>query len=126
MTVALTALEQAVLAAIVTEAAPGYPSIAEIVRTARGVERKNTGHGFYTKLSCETAGVPKTAETRFDGPFARMNDMGRGATMGFILWCEDGYPERLEGYQNGDEEGQTVDLKTRDLAALSFESFFWF
>lgn len=46
--------------------------------------------------------------------------MGDGMIMGFILWCENGYPQSLEGFQYGDAKGDTVDLKTYDLATLMF------
>lgn len=55
-----------------------------------------------------------------DGPCARMLDMGDDALMGFILWCSERGPETLEGFQFGDAEGETVDLKTRHLGALRF------
>ena len=38
--------------------------------------------------------------------------------MGFVLWGTDGRPDCLEGFQNGDAEGRTVDLRGHDLHAL--------
>jgi len=124
MTLPLTDLEQAVLAAIVKDEGHLYPPLAKLLGGARVSQRENTGHGFYTQLILPTHEAPPTTLVRFTAPHAWMNDMGPGACMGFILWCADGYPDCLEGYQNGDETGRTVDLKTRDLAELTLSGFF--
>jgi hypothetical protein len=120
-----TSLEWAILAAICDATPELGPSVRRMLDTAKVTERDNTGHGFYTSFDVARS-IPPLNVGLLDGPFAHMRDMGLGMTMGFILWFEAGYPDCLEGYQNCDDSGETVDLKTRSLDALAFERLEWF
>lgn len=120
-----TSLEWAVLTAICDSDVDLGPSVLRMLETAEVTKRDNTGHGFYTSFNVARSSQPLTLG-QLDGPFAHMRDMGPGMTMGFMLWFEAGYPDCLEGYQNCDDSGETVDLKTRDLSALTFERLEWF
>lgn len=119
-----TILEQSVLNEICS-AEPRYGAALRSMLDAARLEcRENTGHGFYTRFHVDRS-LPPFGHHRLAGPFAQMIGMGPGQTMGFILWFENGYPATLEGYQNADDRGKTVDLKYRDLTALSFEELWW-
>jgi hypothetical protein len=116
-----THLEQCVLDTICSTWEQDQNTLRSLMHSARIIERENTGHGFYTRFQVDHAITsPIDGVRMFDGPVARMTGMGQGMTMGFILWFKDGYPDCLEGFQNCDEGGETVDLKTRDLALLTF------
>ncbi|MFT4074264.1 MAG: hypothetical protein QM647_01950 [Asticcacaulis sp.] len=112
-----TSLEIAVLTAI----SSGHAALGALLDTAQITERENTGHGFYTSFSVDRhISALQMPDRQLNGPNAYMNDMGAGMLMGFILWFEDGYPDCLEGFQYSDSQGNTVDLKTRDLTTLTF------
>jgi hypothetical protein len=112
-----TSLEIAVLTAITS----GHAALGTLLDTANVTERENTGHGFYTSFSVDRRLPPvQTPHRLINGPVAHMNNMGDGMIMGFILWLENGYPDCLEGFQYSDNQGNTVDLETRDLTTLSF------
>jgi len=112
-----TSLEIAVLAAI----GSSQNVLHALLDTANVTERENTGHGFYTSFSVDRRLPPvQMPHRQIDGPIAHMNNMGDGMIMGFILWLDDGYPDCLEGFQYSDNQGNTVDLETRDLTTLNF------
>ncbi len=116
-----TPLETAVLSAIADDYGDYGKRLSDLVATAVVIGRNNTGHGFYTFIQADRALPPVHAATfLMDGPVVHMQDMGEGNIMGFILELKDGYPDCLEGFQYGDSQGDTVDLKTYDLFALRF------
>lgn len=93
-----------------------------LLKTARLVERENTGHGFYTAFEVDrTIGSPLDDVSLIDGPSVALVGLGEGNRMDFILWAQGGYPSTLEGFQHGDLAGGTVDLREVDLAALQFQ-----
>lgn len=94
-----------------------------LLTTAKVTERDNTGHGFYTTFEVDRA-LPKLEGVgMIDAPSMKMDGLGEGSILGFILWAEDGYPATLEGFQCGDETGRNVDLHDYDLGGLrSIES----
>ncbi|MEH0197446.1 hypothetical protein V7S57_17280 [Caulobacter sp. CCNWLY153] len=114
-----TDLEKAALGAI----CDGRPAIARQLRsllaTMRLAERENTGHGFYTCFDVDKGQPPVVWPTRtLEGPTAEVAVDGKTLLMGFVLWLEDGFPTCLEGFQYGTPEGEEIDLKLKDLAAL--------
>jgi hypothetical protein len=121
-----THLERAILDAICSAQWEGSAALNTLLASARVIERDNTGHGFNTRFHVGTD-HPALAPTSnpLNGPIAHMIDMGQGMLMGFLLWFSDGYPNCLEGYQYGDESGNQVDLRQRDLATLSFGQLDW-
>jgi hypothetical protein len=121
-----THLERAILDAICDSQGEGADSLRSLLSDARPLERDNTGHGFYTTLEVGRDRPALAAKPGLlDGPIAHMLDMGAGMMMGFILWFDSGYPNCLEGYQYCDNSGDTVDLRERDLASLSFSRLEW-
>lgn len=121
-----TPLEAAVLAAICEAELENGAGLRLLLDGAQLIERENTGHGFNTRFDISRDHAPLTSISNpTDGPIAHMTDLGRGAVMGFLLWFSDGYPNCLEGYQYGDESGDTVDLRQYDLTALTFSRLDW-
>lgn len=114
-----TDLEKAALSAI-CDARPGIArQLRSLLATMQLAERENTGHGFYTCFDVDRAQPPLDWPTRtLESPTAEVAVDGRTLLMGFILWLEDGFPTCLEGFQHGTPEGEDIDLKPRDLAAL--------
>lgn len=101
--------------------------LAAHLATAKVVKRDNTGHGFYTTFEVDHGLVPRLeCLNMIDAPTMNMVGLGEDNSLGFILWAEDGYPTTLEGYQNGDVAGGTVDLLGFDLAELRFSGASWF
>lgn len=101
--------------------------LAAHLATAKVVKRDNTGHGFYTTFEVDHGPVPRLeCLNMIDAPTVSMVGLGEDNSLGFILWAEDGYPTTLEGYQNGDVAGGTVDLLDYDLAELRFSGASWF
>lgn len=93
-----------------------------LLKTARLVERENTGHGFYTAFEVDrTIGSSLDDVSLIDGPSVALVGLGEGNRMDFILWAQGGYPSTLEGFQHGDLAGGTVALREVDLAALQFQ-----
>ena len=89
-----------------------------LLATAKVTERDNAGHGFYTTFEVDLA-LPKLEGLgMIDAPSMKMDGLGDGTIMGFILWAEDGYPTTLEGFQCGDDAGKDVDLHEYDLGQL--------
>jgi hypothetical protein len=125
----LTFLERGALDAICRAGDPEIDAenlslLVKLLSNARISARDNTGHGFYTKLEIDrTLTPPLRIPTMIPGPHAWMVGLGEDATISFILWITDGYPATLEGFQNGDIEGNTVDLTTFDLGDLVFSRF---
>ncbi|MDC7677245.1 hypothetical protein [Asticcacaulis machinosus] len=116
-----TPLETAVLDNICADYGDFGETLRALLASAKVSERDNTGHGFYTTIIVNKT-LPAIAPelARIDGPDAHMLGMGEGMIMGFILWCENGYPQSLEAFQYGDAKGDTIDLKQYDLSALRF------
>ncbi len=109
-----TTLERAVLEAICAARPEDGAALRRLLATARVLGRDNTGHGFYASFEVSPDRPPVRLHPRSDPlVWAEMEGMGPGMTMGFVLW-----PDCLEGFQNGDETGATVDLRTRDLGTL--------
>jgi hypothetical protein len=121
----LTRLESQVLDAICARAGDGQ-ALTAFLATARVTERDVTGVGFYTTFASDRESfAPFRDAWMRDGPLAHLPALGPGATMGFILWFEDGYPDCLEAYQHGDDRGHTVDLRACDLASLAAQRLEW-
>jgi hypothetical protein len=96
------------------------------LRTAKVIDRDNTGHGFYTTFEVDRNAAPRLEGVNMiDAPSMIMEGLGQGNSLGFILWAEDGYPTTLEGFQNGDLTGQTVDLHNYDLTELRSTESSW-
>ena len=120
-----THLEKSVLGAICETQGCALPGLADLLSTAVPVSRKNTGHGFYTNFHAAPGTFQSSWRRPIAGPNVRMIGLGRDAMMRFLLWCSEDEPHSLEGYQNGDATGQTVNLKTLDLAELRFCQIEW-
>ena len=125
-----TSLEKAVLESVCdTDGRQLSPTERQIVRaqlaTVTDVARDNTGHGFYTSFQVDRAAPRLGPHSMIDAPMVEMIGLGEGNSLGFILWAEDGYVTTLEGFQNGDLAGETVDLNLFDLAELQFGSPSW-
>ena len=120
-----TELEEAVLEEICSAKCSYLPPLSQLTSTAKVLDRDNTGHGFYTSFRFDTGGAPVAWPQPIKGPYAQLIDCGEGALMGFLLWCSSYEPSTLEGYQLGDNRGDTVDLKRRDLADLRFTELGW-
>jgi hypothetical protein len=120
-----THLEKSVLDAICDAQSSALPGLAEVLSTAVVVSRENTGHGFYTNFRAASGTYQLTWPRPIAGPNARMIGLGDDARMGFLLWCSEDEPNSLEGFQYGDTNGQTVDLKALDLASLRFSELEW-
>jgi hypothetical protein len=120
-----TSLERAVLDEICDQRLEDGAALRSTFATAVVTHRDNTGHGFYTYFDLGEFGS-SVIDRLIDGPIAYMKDMGPGMTMGFIIWPKTATPACLEGYQNCDDYGETVNLKLRDLASLRFDRFEWF
>lgn len=120
-----TSLESQILDAICARADDGQ-ALSAFLGTAGVTERDVTGLGFYTTFAGDRESFAPFREAWMrDGPLAHLPALGPGATMGFILWFESGYPDCLEGYQHGDDRGDTVDLHAADLASLVAERLTW-
>jgi hypothetical protein len=120
-----TRLESQVLEAICARDADGE-ALRGFLATARVTARDITGLGFYTTFAGERESFPRFRDAWMrDGPLAHVPPLGPGALMGFILWFEDGYPDCLEGYQYGDERGETVDLDRWILANIVAQRLEW-
>ncbi|KHL24223.1 hypothetical protein PK98_14655 [Croceibacterium mercuriale] len=120
-----TQLETSVLDAISAENREALPPLSAFLASAVVVRRENTGHGFYTYFESDPANGSLVWPRPIYGPHAYMVGMGEEALMGFLLWCSGDEPSALEGYQYGDSTGETVDLKTIDLADLRFCRLEW-
>jgi hypothetical protein len=113
-----TTLEAVVLEALCSRL-PGGDALRRIISSARVRDRENTGHGFYTRFSVDPVErVPSAWENPTPAGAARLQGIGEGVLMGFLLWSKGGVPECLEGFQYGDEQGNTVDLKRWELGLL--------
>ena len=121
----MTKLERAVVDAICAARPDDGETLRALFTTAKVTRRDNTGHGFYTYFEFGS-GALSFGDRMINGPIAYMRDMGAGMTMGFVIWPEDDTPACMEGYQNCDDNGDTVDLKSRDLASLEYDRFEWF
>jgi len=116
-----TGLERAVLTAICDEQ-PGIAGrLRGLLATARTLERDNTGHGFYTPFEVDRS-LPYVdwPQRIVSGPNVEVNVASEILLMGFVLWFEDGYPNRLEGFQYGMRSGGHIDLKVADLSAIAW------
>jgi hypothetical protein len=120
-----TQLERSVLDAICQTQGGALTGLAELLSTAVPVGRENTGHGFYTTYRATSATFQSTWRRPIAGPNVRMLGLGEDAMMGFLLWCSEDESHTLEGFQYGDATGQTVDLKTFELADLRFREIAW-
>ena len=120
-----THLEKSVLDAIGDAQGGALPGLAELLSTAVIVSRENTGHGFYTDFRAAPGTFKSTWIRPIAGPNVHMVGLGDDAMIGFLLWCSEDEPNSLEGFQYGDANGQTVDLKTFDLADLRFSAIEW-
>ena len=120
----LTPLERAVLEEIGKANRVQHPSLAAFLSEVVIVERRNTGHGFFTDLHAPQADVLSKWPSYFDGPNAHMIGMSEGAQMGFVLHCS-AEEMTLEGFQYGLDPEGTVDLTTWNLADLQFSEVSW-
>ncbi len=115
-----TTLERAGLESI-CEVRRNAAPLRDLLASARFTERDNTGHGFFACVAIDPGLPPvRMQEPGVKGPLARMEVLGPGDLMGFVPWFEDGRRDCLEGFQYGDEQGATIDLRTRDLSSLTF------
>ena len=115
-----TVLESAVLRKI-CERSPARGALEQLLSTASVTDRENTGHGFNTRFELDPRlpSVPSLEDPILGGA-ALLNDIG--VLMGFLLWSKDGRPHCLEGFQYGDRDGATVDLKNLNLEALRYSA----
>jgi hypothetical protein len=120
-----THLEKCVLDAICAEHRDTIPHLAEYLSAAEFMCRNNTGHGFYTRFRSAASDADPNWPRPVEGPHAYMIGMGVDAIVGFLLWCCEGKPSSLEGFQYGDSTGRTVDLRTWDLSTLQFHRLEW-
>ncbi|MGQ2990784.1 MAG: hypothetical protein ACT6RD_06040 [Brevundimonas sp.] len=116
-----TALEQAVFKAT-CEAQPEIAaSLGKLLKTARVLDRENTGHGFYTSFDADRSKAPlEWPSTIVDGPDAEVEVCGEALFMGFILSLKDGYPAYLEGFQYCTPSGGHIDLKSAGLEGIKW------
>ncbi len=114
-----TVLEAAVLKAICHNDAQDGHALRLLLATAKVTKRDNTGLGFYTFFDIQLDPKPAILDPRYRVASAYMEAMGKSMFMGFNLWFEDGYPDCLEGFQYSDDQGNTVDLTSYDLARLN-------
>ncbi len=114
-----TELERAVLDAICEGQSEMADGLRKLLATAQLTERDNTGHGFYTSFEVDKSTPPlELPERLLDGPNGEVAVGGETLLMGFILWCDDGYPNCLEGFQYGTRDGGNIDLKTMNLSSV--------
>ncbi len=116
-----TGLERAVLAAICREHPSVGGQLRGLLETARLSERKNTGHGFYTRFNVDRLVPPVVwPEPMAPGPNCEVAVGGETLLMGFILWLDAGYPVCLEGFQYGTPSGEDIDLQREDLSVMAW------
>lgn len=114
-----TELERAVLVAICDD----YPTIGPTLRTlldgARVTKREPSPLGFFTSLRV-AEGAPKLdwPEGLINGPNVEVAISDRILPMGFWLFVGYGRPTMLEGWQNDTPTGESLDLRTVNLADL--------
>lgn len=89
------------------------------------LDRENTGRGFVTSFRAEHALSSPFPASPIIGPLAHMDNMGCDMKMGFYLWLQGGCPVSFEGFQYGDVEGRTMNLKDLNLFELKANRFEW-
>ena len=103
----LTRLERAVLLAIAAQL-PESPALTHQIGIAQTIERENTGAGFFTTLSVGTD--QRVLEVKSPVGDVRMAIAGLKRGMGFLLWLQDGFIYKLDGYAHADECTFNIDF----------------
>lgn len=86
-----------------------YPALTKQVEAARCIQRVNSGGGFLTELHVDQQVIPRlTGPSPINGHFVRVD--GLEYDIGLILFFEDGYLNRLEGYSVGCEDTSKIDF----------------
>jgi hypothetical protein len=108
-----TPLERAALQEICRLFSADRAALEAQLATAKVIERENSGAGFFTSFDVSHDSAPVSGDRMRSGGWARVD--GFRQPVGFILWLEDGYAARLEGFTIDDS---TVGV---DLTALTFQ-----
>ena len=108
----LTAFEEAALEAISLLFGKDAEKFLAQVSASKVIDRINTAHGFYTRVSVDRANVQPVDLERKGGSF-EVEGIEHG--LGLLLCGEDGYLETIEGYSYGGDP-----LLGRTLADLKF------
>jgi hypothetical protein len=107
-----TAFEGAALKAISPLVGCDAENFLAQVNSSLVIDRINTAHGFYTRVSVDRAEVQPVALEGKGGSF-EVEGIEHG--IGLLLWGDDGYLETIEGYSYGGDP-----LLGRTLADLKF------
>jgi hypothetical protein len=125
----LTALERAVLNALLAGEHPSLEALRAQLRTGCVRKRELTGCGFLTELEVDRRLAPARVlpELRLGDVDARIAGLEHGA--GFVLLVKEGYLDVLEGYSYdepwpalADEFSLSYEGGSRDLAALHLDA----
>ena len=111
-----TPLERAALDAILSEQISDRVLLAEQLRRAFVISRKNTGGGFYSDLMTESETVLADSVTGGFGHDVWISIDGLELGLGMILHLKDGRVSHLEGYAVGPEDTSSIDFESVSFA----------
>ena len=79
---------------------------------AQVIDFKNTGAGFFSRVSVSPTAPRLTGKSPLDAATGSVDDVEHG--MGFLVFLEDGYVSLIEGYAYGDVSTLDIDFASVD------------
>jgi hypothetical protein len=92
----LSLLERAALDAICRQQTDQRDALASQLASAKVIQRRNSGAGFFTDLAIDRTAPPVTSKERVIGNVAAMIEGFKDPLL-LLLFMKDGYADMLEG-----------------------------